>query len=218
MPSDRHREAARWRHEPDRAAPAVPKHRHPSPEADAGGARACYRRRKPFRRHGHARRRLLRKTEDAFDPPAAAAAALAVALLAVPAGAQQAPSVAAPAPGSAAPATASSGARPQPFATLVFEPAAMMIAACDAEFRRDGHARRASRLPETRFRVRRGRRRRHRLYRIWRLGEDMARRCQCPAQPLFGRYGRRQPHHAGRTDRRVRPVLRSLRRWTGTGR
>ncbi len=46
--------------------------------------------------------------------------ALAAALLAVPAAAQQAPVAATP------PAP-----RPQPFATIVFEPAAMMIATCD---------------------------------------------------------------------------------------
>jgi hypothetical protein len=49
--------------------------------------------------------------------------AFAAALLAFPATAQQAP----PASGAGTP-----GSRPQPFATIVFEPAAMMIAACDA--------------------------------------------------------------------------------------
>ena len=49
--------------------------------------------------------------------------ALAAAVLAVPAGAQQTPPSAPP-----------PSARPQPFATIVFEPAAMMIAACDANF------------------------------------------------------------------------------------
>ncbi len=60
------------------------------------------------------------------DPRMREILALAALLLAVPAGAQQ---VAPALPG----ATAQS-ARPQPFATIVFEPAAMMIAACDANF------------------------------------------------------------------------------------
>jgi hypothetical protein len=52
--------------------------------------------------------------------------AFAAASLALPAGAQQVPAPPAPPP--------TTPARAQPFATIVFEPAAMMIAACDANF------------------------------------------------------------------------------------